>query len=839
MKRQLPLWRAWAMMLALFVGTDAVAATASPNVTAASTSEPKLNGTGDAWVPFTNALGFPNSSKSIKVFYLSDDLAVYPLNGAAATVQLRAKTGGPMINCTFNAGVPVLSGTNGGTCTFRIINTAGQVDTLEIFHLGMLSGDIRVTATGITASGGGNTVDPYDSDTVIPAKPAPAVGPPLSRLPARLVLVFDKSGSMNWSSKLNGDPVCGALYSPNPDCRRWKVLRRATEQMISVAKAYQLPTDKLGVVFFDSDAKNTGGIAAMTTPTLDAVLTAIDLPANQPGGGTSIGDGIENLQSAVTGGDNAEFNNTMLLFTDGAQNTSKFLVWDGADLRINTNNSPIGGDLVRPATKQLSLCPFRLRLDDPSDPDSSSLLQNIANYSGCGALNIETTLDNPPAGAIQYFLQVLADTLIGDKLELLHTDKGEQAAPSGAIAPPPLDMSFKTSKKDLAFTILLGWDQAFQADGRPNIKLSKDGVDFDPLHNPRFTVSGGAEHVALTLRAPFCDAHGKCVSSDGDWKMRVARTLPRGLGHWNLFVIGDNASIVSRYNVGQTKTGIGEPLQLKATLTEGGKPLVGLPAGTVRAFISGPALSLGNILSDGKAKAGEAPQGDALSASGLKLQAMLADPAQRDKILKALELGAEKGIELKETSPGVYTGEYPATLAEGVYQVTYRIDSTSSDNGAFTRVFTTDHYVQVAPDAAATAKTIKHEPARPCPSTYAGGCIKLTLTPVDGKGNRVGPGKSTSFQVVQPFEGGLVGDVTDNLDGSYSLVIGYNKKGLAPPVLRIDGQTLTLPDAVGTGGKGGGGKLTGDGDKPIWQQWWVWLIALLVLLVLILLMRRK
>lgn len=839
MKPALPLWRIGAMLLALFVATDALAATATPNVTSASTSEPKLNGTGDAWQPFSNALGFPNSSKSIKVFYLADDLAVYPLNGAGATVQLRAKSGGPMINCTFNAAVPVLTAANGGTCTFRMINTAGQIDTLEVFHLGLLSGDIRLTATGIGASGG-NTVDNYDSDTVIAGTPpAPAVGPPLSRLPARMVLVFDKSGSMAWSSKLDGDATCGALYSPNPECQRWRVLRRATGQMISVAKAYQLPADQLGVVFFDNDATNTGGLAAMTNATLDAVLTAID--GRSPGGGTSIGDGIGNLQPNVTGGDNANFNNTMLLFTDGAQNTSKFLVWDGADLRLNVNNSPIGGSLVRPAGKQLSLCPFRLRLDDPSDPDSSSLLQNVANYSGCGALNIETTLDNPPAGAIQYFLQVLADTLIGDKLELIQAAKGEQSsATTGPVS--PIDMTFKTSKKDLAFTILLGYDQAFQADGRPKIQLHKDGVDFDPLSNPRFTVSGGQDHVALTLRAPFCDAHGKCVSTDGDWKMQVTRTLPRGVGHWNLFVMADNASIVSSYDVGQAKAGIGEPLQLKATLTEGGKPLTGLPAGTVRAFISGPSQSLGNILSDGKAKLGEAPQADALSAAGLKVQAMLKDPAQRDKILAALELGAEKGIELKETSPGVYTAEYPATLAEGVYQVTYRIDSTSPDNGGFARIYTTDHYVQVAPDAAATAKTITHGPASSCPSTYRGGCVQITLTPVDGKGNRMGPGKGPSFQLVQPFEGGIVGEVKDNLNGSYTVVVGYNKKGLPPPVLRIDGQTLTLPDAVGTGGKGGGtiiGGGGGDGEKPVWQQWWIWLIALLVLLVLILLMRRK
>ena len=181
------------------------------------------------------------------------------------------------------------------------------------------------------------------------------------------------------------------------------------------------------------------------------------------------------------------------------------------------------------------------------------------------------------------------------------------------------------------------------------------------------------------------------------------------------------------------------------------------------------------------------------------------------------------------------SAEYPATLAEGAYHVSFRIDSKSPDNGIFTRIRNTDHYVAVQPDDAATAKTIVHAPARPCPSTFAGGCIQVTLKPVDAKGNLVGPGKATSFNT-KPFDGGLVGPVVDNLDGSYTLVIGYNKKGLAPPVLDIGGLVLNLPDSVGTGGKGDG-KL--NGDKPIWQQWWVWLIALLVLLILILLMRRK
>jgi hypothetical protein len=825
MNTQRPLWRAWAIALpvalALFVTIDANAATATPNVTNASTSQPKLNLAGNAWEPFGNALGYPNASKSIKVLYVADDTAVYPLNAAGAAVQLRPKTAGPTINCTFNAAIPILTASNGGTCTFRIINTAGQVDTLEVFHLGLLSGNVRLTATGIAASGVGNTVDAYDSDLVLPGTPpVPAAGPPLSRKPARLVLVFDKSGSMDWTTK-HDDPACGPYYTPVPDCRRWNVLRRAAAQMISVGKAYQLPTDQLGVVFFDNDAAAVGaGLGAMTNATLDAVLTEID--SRSPGGGTSIGDGVENLHPALVGADNANFNNAMLVFTDGAQNTSKFLAWDGSHLLFNTTNTPIGGTRVIADGKQLKLCPFRLRIDDPADMSSSMLLNNMASESACPAQMLPSTINNPPSNVVEYFLSVLNSTLIGDKLELLHVSSGQQTAPaSGAVSSQA--MAFKTSKQDLAFTVLLSWDRAFQNEGRPKITLSKDGVTFEPRKGAPFLINGGQDHIAMTLRAPFCNAASKCVSSDGDWKLDVTPTTLNGTGHWNLFVVGDNGSIASSYSIVQATPGVGEALKLKAMFTEGGKPLIGLPAGTVRAFISGPSQSLGNVLSAGKAKPGESPQSDLLSAAGLKVQAMLADPAQRDKLLAALELGAEQGIPLTETSPGEYAGEFPATLAEGVYHVVFRTDSTSPDNGGFTRVHSTDFYVPVQPDNAATAATLTQTAASTCPPIYRGGCVQITLRPVDAKGNLLGPGKAAGIWTTAN-QSDIVGSVIDNLDGSYSLVVGHKKSGAKLPVLSIGGASLDLSSP---------GKLTNHNAYSWLYKWWFWLILLVLLAVII------
>lgn len=839
MKRALPILRGWAMTIALLACADAGAAVATANVSNASTSEPKLDVPGTAWQPFSNAQGVPNSGKSIKVLYLSDDDSVYPLDMSTATVQLRATGGGPMIGCTHFPGpaLPELTESNGNTCWFTRSNTAGHEDTLNVYYLGLLSGDIRVTATGITASGA-NTVDPYDSDCVLSptpdcsvagAAPVPAAGPPLSRKPARLVLVYDRSGSMNWSAK-PADPACGSFSSPTPACKRWNILRQASEQMINVAKAYRLPGDELGVALFNASATDTGGIAAMTEVTLNATVSALDpaiSPGNQPVGGTSIGAGVEQLKAGQLV-DNANFNNMTLLFTDGEQNVAPFLVSDGSSLLINaTQNQPFGTPWVT-APDEIGLCVFRLRADDPAGPAGTTTLQQIADRGCNGLMNSAATLDALPGDLIGYFLQVLNETLVGDKLEIVHAIHGEQAGPAGSVPPPPLLMPFRTSRRDLSLTLLLGWDMAFQADGRPTLKLSKDGIDFDPLQDPGFQVYDGDGHVSATLRAPFCNAGGQCVTAEGEWNLQVTRTLPRGDGQWSLFVITDNASIVSRYKVDQATAGVGEPLRLEATLTEAGAPLAGLADGSVRAFVSGPAEGLGNVLAASKAAPGDVPDGDAVSAAGLKALAMLADPAERERLLAALELGAEQGIALQETSPGVYTGEFPATLAEGIYRVGFRIDGSSPDNGTFTRHFNTDRYVAVQPDEAATAQTLTVSPAANCAPNFAGGCMQITLRPADAQGNLVGPGKATSFWS-RPFDGEIVGAVTDHLDGRYSLIVGYTSSSASAPILEIGGLPLGLPASVAPGG-----------GEPGWlNAWWFWLLLLLLLVILVIWWMRR
>jgi hypothetical protein len=332
--------------------------------------------------------------------------------------------------------------------------------------------------------------------------------------------------------------------------------------------------------------------------------------------------------------------------------------------------------------------------------------------------------------------------------------------------------------------------------------------------------------VALTLRAPFCNAAGQCVKPEGAWTLEATRTLGRGEGAWALFVISDNATLASSFSVTQATPGIGQPLQFSATLSEAGAPLTGLAAGSVRAFVQASSLGLGNVLSASTTQPGAVTPADPTSAAARKVQAMLADPAERAKLLAALELGAEQGIPLTESSPGVYTGNFPATVVEGVYRVSFRVAGTATGNADFTRVFNTDRYVPVKPDDAATVATMQIAVASPCDPRFAGGCKQITLRPVDAAGNLVGPGKGPSFGVGPGAE--IVGEIDDRLDGSYSLVIGYLQPGTTAPPLGIGGLTLNLPSAAGPTSGGG-----------IWRWWWILLIVVVLLVVIWLVVRRS
>jgi hypothetical protein len=793
------LTRTLLLTLLASVSVPALAQTVTPTLDQLSSSAPKLKADSSGYEDLDIRQAVPSGGKGgIRVQYIPDDALALPLDSTGAVVKLRPR-GLPAadITCTYSPVAQILSPATSGKCFFRTFGGAG--DMVQIHHFGLLqrSDEIHYSITGVQGAVPGFTVLPFDSDTAFAgAKPIPNVG----RNPARLALVFDKSGSMDWSAKPAGDPGCGAFFSPVPACRRWNILNDAAAQMANVAKAYATPGDELGVVFFDSTASNTGGLAGMNTITLDAALGAIG--ARAPGGSTSIGAGVENLKAPLLS-NAAAHQNTVLLFTDGEQNTAPFLTSDGTQLLINpTQNLPFGTPWVGMAP--VSLCPFRLRTDDPAGPGGTTTLQQIAD-NGCGGLMGSPATLKTPADLITFFLQVLDKTLVGDKLELISITHGAARTRSRIANPTVLrrlgngvSIPFRTSAQDGAVTLLLNWSSPGGDTMPSDLKISKDGIDFDPLRDRNVVLARGKDHLVMTLRAPFCNDRRQCVKPAGDWSLGFVAGGQQGpaLNH-SLFVLGDNATLASDFKVDQPALGIGKPLRLTARLTDAGRPVSKLAAGSVYALIGGPTASLGTILSKSPVRPQGRKERDPVSLAGAKAAAMFA--AGDKGIVAATAFNGQLKVPLKETTRGVYTAQTPAPF-EGVYRVTFMVDAKTPLNGPFQRIYTTDRYVGVAIDAATTLAntTIGAGSFNACPR---GRCISVQVRPVDQRGNLTGPGKGALFSV-DPKRA-MIAEVIDRLDGSYALTIALIDPTALPDLIIGGAAKVVLPLAPVTKRAGG------------------------------------
>ena len=89
------------------------------------------------------------------------------------------------------------------------------------------------------------------------------------------------------------------------------------------------------------------------------------------------------------------------------------------------------------------------------------------------------------------------------------------------------------------------------------------------------------------MRQPFCNGDGQCVDPAGAWQVNFVPFFEVGdTFTYNVFETVDNASLASEFSAAQPTAGVKKPLLLQAKLTEGGAPLTGLPAGSVRAIVA-------------------------------------------------------------------------------------------------------------------------------------------------------------------------------------------------------------------------------------------------------------
>lgn len=344
-----------------------------------------------------------------------------------------------------------------------------------------------------------------------------------------VVLVLDQSGSMDLPA--------------GTGAKRIKVLHDAASRFVQLAHA----NHGIGLVRFDDKASLVDGVLPLATASNRSRLVS-DVTATTPQGATSIGNGLELARSTiepVTGYDSK----AIVVFTDGLENTSKFI----RDVK----------DLITDTT-------FAIGLGTAQQVSTSALSALTKGTGGfllvSGAL---TTAVDDFFRLSKYFLQILASV----------TNTNIVKDPSGhIIAGQEIRIPFTLTSTDIEATVILMTDM-------PIVQLALE-TPAGHVVGPAEALSQGAELFVGTnmlyyrMRLPL-EARGRPAHA-GAWHALLS------IGHRDPRLFVSNRK-VARYSVSVqaysnarmvaslTQGGFepGATLALRAILTESGVPLAG------------------------------------------------------------------------------------------------------------------------------------------------------------------------------------------------------------------------------------------------------------------------
>lgn len=674
--------------------------------------------------------------------------AGFPMSLTQATVTLTISTNAP-ISCTAGTTAPpnacVFSAADGDT-------EDGVLDYVEIRY----GSDFPVNVTvqyevqdaRSSPATGSLLQDP--ANTVVSFTTTSSTTPPPVRTPGIVALVFDISGSM------------GARATPSGSRTRMEVLKTAAEQFFAMLPMAVVEGDKLGAVYFASNATPSAPTLIAAHNEAQRLQLLNDIKSRVPTSATSMGAGLVVAQPILSG-DPAP-RKYVLLFSDGEQNQRPCIgVPDSAWCNSTLDNSLIVGGA--PYTVA-SVCP--VMAGQMSAP--GWILQQRIGAIACenNSLKIRDGSDSFADADMQtFFAQILTKVFPGDKLEKV-LDVTGTLAPNGTGT-----QRFFAGPRDISMTISVTWTGG--GSGHQFTLRAPDGTMIDL--SKRFDFGNGITTARLKL--PVIQ-NNTLIPTSGEWEIGFA-SGPRGPSGYHALVLLDNEILSSEFRVATRDAGTGEPITLEVHLTEDGAPVTGAIVGVQ---VSGPQQGLGQMLATTPMPAGSPPaSSDPYRDDAARKVAMLAnDPAYAnlfaDQTLPGMSLLDDGTGGDVTANDGIYTGRLAATTVEGHYQFHFSVRASTTRNGDFQRSWKSVTFVRAKPDANNTVMTVLS-------STPQAGAVLhvIQVTPKDRFGSLLGPGYAGYMDIV-PSAGTIVTPLIDRLDGSYEVTVRV-PAGQANPTIDI------------------------------------------------------
>lgn len=562
---------------------------------------------------------------------------------------------------------------------------------------------------------------------------------------------------LDFSDSMNDVEACDAP----PQDVKIDVLKQAVPAFLNAWEPFAVPGDRIGIMYFDSDAH------PQSTPLLKDFLTnkaalLADVAARPTGIMTALGPGV---LLAADSFDNRVRKHHMVVLSDGMQNVSPQIVsvgdpdGDGVNEHHVVNvpsffTSPTVPE--QPGTHLESFGAPMHTLSIGSAPGTvyDELLAAVAEETG--GLHQHTCV--PQVELESFLANSLVEALKGDTVELVGYETGSLAGDSRAEHRFPINGSATRA------AFLLSWSGGSGEDLVLRV-YSPDGQELSIA--PYRT--GGASFERVALQFPLFLGHAPLAFA-GDWRVVVERRSSGSPVLYRTYLLVDDAALEYDLSIRPSLLQPGMPLPLRARVTEASRAL---SPKTVRATVLRPRTSVGNLLREAKIT-----EADRLRiAKELTQRELLVSPlaatweAAFRKNLSLLQPLAEE-VELfddglqehgdEKAGDGTYSALYRETKVPGEYQVRFEVAGDSPLHGPYQRTKTTSATVaiQEVPETEVDIKVIRRW-------WQKSGRVQVTVTPRDRFGSYLGPGYADRLQIKAPGAKAL-GPLNDRLDGTYT-----------------------------------------------------------------------
>ncbi|MGD8665019.1 MAG: VWA domain-containing protein [Desulfobacterales bacterium] len=579
-----------------------------------------------------------------------------------------------------------------------------------------------------------------------PIIPAPAAQP----LDASVVLLFDRSGSMNWGHD-------GSVNVAEP-ARRITLAKQAAIPFVWMLNYFNPCGANFAIAAFPRQPQQACEgqiISDLALVQESTIATAIDttIPGLTPGGSTPLLAGIDTA-SGLFGNASRK---ALVLLSDGFQNCPAIAGVEAAQIDQLVDN-------LNAAAINVHAIGFGQPAEVPHD-----LLNNIGTGTWGGFYDVTADPNfNPgtwdPGNALQErYKAVLVDTL---QLE-------SAADPMAVINSGETQVhDFYISKSDKKVIVYLSW-VAFQRDRLLLTVTSSDGQEItltDPVAGVQ-TTSGDTFRI-IAFESLFLNQPGKVGPVPWQIKVSLADSAEAKNEKYQYSVI-TRSDLKMNIKFDRKAYQTGDAIVVSASLSEGNQPVRGLQ--DIGIQVTRPQEGLGNWfakhpipLSALKQVPQKQGQEDlsALHRKAIYLTKNSQIPLPQRTRPEPVQMVDDQSHGDAKANDGVYTARFSDTRQQGTYVFYVQTSGTTGDGILFKREKVIEKYVTINVDPTSTAVEAARQPA----IEQDVKAYEIRVTPKDALGNFLGPGHAGSMKL-EASEGRWMGSLQDRLDGTYTHIL--------------------------------------------------------------------